>query len=220
MSTAEVTAADAHDDHHTGVPEDEHFGHASGGKIAMWMFIAQDGMSFGGLLLAYAILRVFSTDWPEPSQILGIGLTAFATFVLICSSVSMVMAVEAAKERKQSSLMLWLWLTIAGGATFLGIQYYEYSHLLHQGIGLAETTYEIDGAQVNRLFGTTFYAVTGFHGLHVLSGVIYLLCIAKKAGTGAYTKGGISYSPVELVGLFWHFVDLVWILVFTFIYLL
>lgn len=212
-------AADAHD-HDDGVVEDPHFGKATGGKIAMWMFIAQDGMSFAGLLLAYAILRVFSTDWPQPDQILGIGLTATATFVLICSSVSMVFAVEAAKEANQKKLLWWLGWTILGGISFLGVQYYEYSHLLHQGIGLAETTYELDGQVVNNLFGTTFYAVTGFHGLHVFSGVVYLICIFLKARTGKYTKGGISYSPVELVGLFWHFVDLVWILVFTFIYLL
>ena len=213
-------AADAHDHDDDGVAEDPHFGKATGGKIAMWMFIAQDGMSFAGLLLAYAVPRVFSTDWPQPDQILGIPLTAAATFLLICSSVTMVMAVESAKERNQKALLRWLGLTILGGITFLGIQYYEYSHLLDMGVGLARTTFELDGEPVNNLFGTTFYAVTGFHGLHVFSGVVYLICIWWKARTGAYTKGGISYSPVELVGLFWHFVDLVWILVFTFIYLL
>lgn len=219
MTTADVASAHddhGHDDH--GVAYDEHFGHATGGKVAMWMFIAQDGMSFGGLLLAYGILRFTALEWPVPSEVLGISLTAIATFILICSSLSMVMAVEAAKNRNQKSLVNWLWVTIIGGASFLGIQYYEYNHLLHQGIGFAESS--VDGVAINSLFGSTFYAVTGFHGLHVLSGVIYLICIQIKAMKGAYTQGGISHSAVELVGLFWHFVDLVWILVFTFIYLL
>ncbi|MCB9896871.1 MAG: heme-copper oxidase subunit III [Planctomycetes bacterium] len=215
-------AALGHDDAHghDDVPDDAHFGHATGGKIAMWMFIAQDGMSFGGLLLAYALLRVHATDWPVPVHILGIGLTAFATFVLICSSVSMVLAVEAAQACDQKNLVKWLAVTIGGGLTFLGIQAYEYHHLVERGIGFSSSYLRETGTEVNDLFGSTFFAVTGFHGLHVLSGVIYLTCVLFKARTGKYTQGGISYSPVELVGLFWHFVDLVWILVFTFIYLL
>ncbi len=222
MSTADATAdqvlEDAHGHHDDGVTEDAHFGKATGGKIAMWMFIAQDGMSFGGLLLAYGLLRIFSTDWPVPAEILGITLTATATFILICSSVSMVMAVEAAKEQNQAGTVRWLMVTILGGLSFLGIQYYEYTHLVAEGITFATSTWH--GEPINNLFGSTFYAVTGFHGLHVTAGVIYLMCILKGAMAGKYTKGGMSYSPVELVGLFWHFVDLVWILVFTFIYLL
>ncbi len=215
MTTADVAAAhSAHDN----VPEDEHFGSATGGKVAMWMFIAQDGMSFGGLLVAYGILRFSAIEWPVPTDILGINLTAFATFLLICSSLSMVMAVEGAKRRDQGALVRWLGLTILGGIGFLGIQAYEYTHLVHAGIGFAESSWE--GQSINNLFGSTFYAVTGFHGLHVLSGVIYMICILAGSMKGKYTQGGISYSAVELVGLFWHFVDLVWILVFTFIYLL
>jgi cytochrome c oxidase subunit 3 len=214
------TAAVAHADHgqHDAPPVDEHFGHATGGKVAMWMFIAQDGMSFGGLLTAYALLRINSADWPVPAEILGIGLTAFATFVLICSSLTMVMAVEAAKAKDQAGTTKWLGLTILGGLIFLGIQVYEYTHLVHAGIGFAESTW--NGVDINDRFGSTFYAVTGFHGLHVFSGVVYLICILLGTMKGKYTQGGISYSAVELVGLFWHFVDLVWILVFTFVYLL
>lgn len=218
MSSTVQAAAAGHDDTHDLVPEDQHFGQATGGKIAMWMFIAQDGMSFGGLLFAYGVLRFAAQDWPVPSEVLGIPLTAAATFLLICSSLTMVFAVEAAKERNQAALVRWLGMTILGGAIFLGIQAYEYYHLVHAGIGFSTSTFA--GEDINNLFGTTFYAVTGFHGLHVLSGVIYLICILRGAMAGKYTQGGISWSPVELVGLFWHFVDLVWILVFTFIYLL
>lgn len=204
---------------HADLPSDDpHFGKATGGKIAMWMFIAQDGMSFGGLLFAYGVLRGTANDWPVPAETLGIPLTAFATFLLICSSLTMVFAVLAAKEKRQADLCKWLGATIVGGIAFLGIQAYEYTHLAHAGIGFTHSA--VDGVPINSLFGTTFYAVTGFHGLHVLSGVIYLTCILKGAMAGKYTQGGLSFSPVELVGLFWHFVDLVWILVFTFIYLL
>ena len=114
--------------------------------------------------------------------------------------------------------MRWLSLTIMGGVGFLGIQAYEYTHLVTHGVGFATSSWE--GESINNLFGTTLYAVTGFHGLHVFSGVVYLSCILKGARAGKYTQGGLSYSPVELVGLFWHFVDLVRILVFTLIYLL
>ena len=217
MSTVAPATAE-HGDHSDLIEELPHFGKATGGKIAMWMFIAQDGMSFGGLLFAYGVLRMTAADWPIPSHILGIGLTAVATFLLICSSLSMVFAVLCAQERDQAGLVRWLGVTILGGLTFLGIQAFEYTHLVHEGIGFATSSWE--GESINNLFGTTFYAVTGFHGLHVLSGVIYLCCIFKGAVEGKYTQGGLSFSPVELVGLFWHFVDLVWILVFTFIYLL
>ena len=209
---------------HAADPADhKRFGNATGGKVGMWIFIAQDGMAFGGLLLAYALLRIFSPDWPVPTDILGIGLTATATFILICSSVTMVMAVDASQHADKGRTVFWLSMTILGGLSFLGIQAYEYTHLSHAGITLATSSFEFtEGVvtDVNDLFGSTFYVVTGFHGLHVTAGVIYLICILIGTLKGNCTKGGMSYSPVELVGLFWHFVDLVWILVFTFIYLL
>ncbi len=203
--------------------EDSRFGKATGGKVAMWIFIAQDGMAFGGLLLAYGLLRIFAGDnWPapgmKPTDILGIPLTAVATFILICSSVSMVLAVDASQRSNKSGTVGWLLVTILGGLSFLGIQAYEYTHLAQHGIGFATSTFH--DHPINPLFASTFFVVTGFHGAHVTAGVIYLTCILFGAGKGRYTKGGTSYSPVELVGLFWHFVDLVWILVFTFVYLL
>ena len=208
---------------HAYLPHDPHVGSATGGKVGMWIFIAQDGMAFGGLLLAYAILRFTAVDWPVPSEILGINLTAFATFVLILSSGSMVMAVDKSKAGDKAGTCRWLFLTICGGLIFLGIQAYEYTHLNHLGVGFASSQFQFEEGvwtNVNDLFGSTFYVVTGFHGAHVTAGVIYLTCILIGAMKGKYTQGGVSYSPVELVGLFWHFVDLVWILVFTFIYLL
>lgn len=190
---------------------DPHFGKASNGKIAMWLFLATDGMSFSGFLLAYAVLRA-TQNWPTPADHLGITLSGIATFILICSSVSMVFSIDACKQNDRSAMLNWLLATIAGGVIFLGIQVYEYSHLVHHGITLSSF---IHG---NNLFASTFYMVTGFHGLHVLSGVIYLICTYFHARAGRYDNG--HYNSLEIAGLFWHFVDLVWILVFTFIYLL
>jgi cytochrome c oxidase subunit 3 len=190
---------------------DEQFAKATPGKLAMWIFLITDAMSFSGFLIAYAVLRA-TKEWPNPAEHLGIGLSGFATFILICSSVSMVLSIDACKQRNRKAMLNWLLATIIGGAIFLGIQAYEYTHLVHQGITL---THFIHG---NNLFGSTFYMVTGFHGLHVLSGVIYLICQYKLAYEGHYDNG--DYNNLEIVGLFWHFVDLVWILVFTFIYLL
>lgn len=193
------------------VYNDPQFGKASPGKIGMWIFLMTDGMSFSGLLLAYAILRA-SKSWPNPMQYLGIDISGIATFILICSSVSMVLSIDGCKNKDRESMLKWLACTIAGGLIFLGIQVYEYNHLIHQGLTLTKF---IHG---NNLFGSTFYMITGFHGLHVLSGVIYLTCIYARAYQGHYDHG--DYNELEIVGLFWHFVDLVWILVFTFIYLL
>jgi cytochrome c oxidase subunit 3 len=126
--------------------------------------------------------------------------------------VSMVLSIEACKLKNRKNMLNWLLVTIIGGAAFLGIQAYEYTHLVSQGIKLA---YFVDGTS---LFGSTFYLVTGFHGLHVLTGVIYLICMYREAKRGDFDQG--DYNRLEIAGLFWHFVDLVWILVFTFIYLL
>jgi len=191
---------------------DPQFGKATPGKIGMWIFLTTDAMSFSGFLIAYAVLRA-TKDWPNPIEALGgVGLSGFMTFILICSSVSMVLSIDACKGKDREGMLKWLLITIAGGAMFLGIQVYEYIHLYSLGISL--TTY-VNG---NNLFGSTFYMITGFHGLHVLTGVIYLICMYRLAFLGRFDNG--EYNQLEIAGLFWHFVDLVWILVFTFIYLL
>lgn len=189
---------------------DREFGNATAGKIGMWIYLVTDAMTFGGLLIAYAYLRA-AGNWPDPAEHLGITLSSIATFILICSSVSMVMAISASSVSNRKGFIGWMVATIAGGVIFLGIQAYEYNHLIHHGLSL---THFHEG---NNLFGSTFYAITGFHGLHVLTGVIYLLVILLKGLNGRYDG---DPSHVEIAGLFWHFVDLVWILVFTFIYLL
>lgn len=193
-------------------PEDKDWGTASPGKIGMWIFLGTDGLSFSGLLIAYGILRA-AKPWPNPVEALGgVELSAFMTFILICSSVSMVMSIDACKHNDRKGMLNWLAVTIAGGFVFLGIQVYEYIHLHDIGV----TFNHFVGGQ--HLFGATFYAITGFHGLHVLTGVLYLCYMFKKALDGDFANG--NHNQLEIAGLFWHFVDLVWILVFTFIYLL
>src|SRR3982750_1002878 len=178
------------------------------GKVGMWLFLVSDALTFGGLLAAYGALRIGNKEWPDPTKILDIPLTAFNTFVLICSSVSMVLAVSAVRHGDQKKLQRMLLLTILGGLTFLGIQAYEWTHLLgHEGLSLRKD-----------LFCATFFSITGFHGFHVTCGVIYLIVILFQARRGAFTDP--DNLRVEIAGLYWHFVALVWILVFTFVYLL
>ena len=198
---------------HPGVePAESPLTPESWGKLGMWMFLVGDAMSFGGLLAGYGALRFGSADWPVPSSVLGVPLTAFMTFLLICSSVTMVKGLAAIRKGDRRGLRNFLLLTILGGLMFLGLQAYEWTHLITvvlPGKGLTFTQH---------LFGTTFFVLTGFHGMHVTGGVIYLSCIVTQAMRGRYS--GESHDPVEIVGLYWHFVDLVWILIFTFVYLL
>ena len=194
-------------------PLSPEFGTATNGKVGMWIFLGTDGLSFGGFLLAYAVLRARTPDWPNPMEVLGIGLTAFATFILICSSLTMVMALDACERANRRRTLLFLGLTILGGLTFLSIQRYEYGHLAHaQHMHFSGWGNGVDN------FASTFFMITGFHGLHVTIGVIYLTVMFVRTAMGKYDGG--NSGALELCGLFWHFVDLVWILVFTFIYLI
>ncbi len=193
------------------------------GKMAMWLFLGSDGMSFMGLIAAYVALRIGNwSSWPDPTRILNINLTAVNTFILICSSVTMVKAFAAAQEGNVGKLKQWIFATMMGGAVFLGIQVYEYSHLIHDGVKLwdsagrpwADWVHEAMRDGKTQLFSNTFYACTCFHGFHVLSGVVYLACILLGIQRGRWTV-----NRIEIVGLYWHFVDLVWIVIFTIIYL-
>ncbi len=184
----------------------------SWGKLGMWIFLAGDAMSFGALLAGYGVLRYGSVDWPLPADVLGITLTAVMTFLLICSSVTMVYALASIQQGNQAGYKTFLALTILGGVMFLGMQAYEWTHLIHGGLGFTANKW---GAS---LFGTTFFAITGFHGAHVTGGVIYLSCYLIQALRGQLKPK--TANDIEIAALYWHFVDLVWILVFTFVYLL
>ncbi len=215
MSATVAGHAEHGDEHGSVVSQDEHMGTASLGKLGMWIFLLSDGFSFGGLLLAYGILRGGSKLWIDPAlgePKLGINFTAVLTFLLICSSVTMVLAHAAAVEGNRKKLCTYLGLTILGGVLFLCGQYEEYfgifGHgLVNEGLKFGQSAY-----------ASTFYVTTSFHGLHVLTGVIYLTVMLIRSAMGKYDHG--NHDHIEIAGLFWHFVDLVWILVFTFIYLL
>ena len=190
------------------IPVNDPFGQATTGKLGMWLFIIVDGLSFTGILLAGIALRAASPEiWPVAGELLNIPLTAFNTFLLICTSFTMVMALNCIQKGDQTGLKKFLGLTMAGGVVFLGIQVYEYSHFIM-----------VDFLPSTSIYAAVFYVTTCFHGLHVLSGVIYIACILRMAGLNAYSAD--NWDHVEILGLFWHFVDLVWILVFTVIYLI
>jgi len=179
------------------------------GKLGMWLFLAGDAMSFGGLIVAYGALRHHSTNWPVPAHVLGINLTALMTFLLIVSSVTMVLSLAGLQAGDKPRFKKFMGLTILGGAIFLGLQAYEWTHLIGHTLPHYNLSFTKD------LFATTFFVLTGFHGMHVTGGVIYNSCVLAAVNRGRYEA-----KHVEIAGLYWHFVDLVWILIFTFVYLL
>ena len=176
-------------------------------KFAVWLFLATEVMFFTGLIGTYLVLRIGSLTWPNPETRLAVGVTAANTFLLITSSWTMVRALHAIQRGDARGLVRWLTCTILGGATFVSVQVYEYLELIHHG-----SLPNVD------IFWSTFYTMTGFHGLHVIVGVVWLIAVWIYAVRGKFTAQ--NYLRVELAGLYWHFVDLVWVLLFTIVYLM
>lgn len=177
-------------------------------KLGMWIFLASEVMFFTGLIGSYVILRWgASSPWPAPGEVLNVPITAANTFILICSSVTMVKAFAAIEEGNQKMLKVWLLATAFIGASFVGVQAYEYTELIHHGF-----------LPSSGLYGAAFYTMTGFHGLHVTIGVLCILWVAMKSFRGGYSQA--DHQGVEVIGLYWHFVDLVWIILFTIVYLI
>jgi heme/copper-type cytochrome/quinol oxidase subunit 3 len=185
-------------------------------KLGMWVFLLSEVMFFTSLIGSYIILRMAHPEaWAAPGDVLNIPLTAFNTFVLICSSVTMVKAFAAAENRDPKGIRFWLLMTILLGVFFLGVQAFEYYKLAGHGFVPSIEGYAAEGGP---LYGSTFYTMTGFHGAHVFLGVVALCFTLFRAMRGAYDTG--SYGGVEVMGLYWHFVDLVWIILFTIVYLM
>ncbi|HXW84308.1 MAG TPA: cytochrome c oxidase subunit 3 [Candidatus Binataceae bacterium] len=178
------------------------------GKLGMWAFLAGDAMTFGAGIAAYGALRWQNVNWPDPADWLGITTTAVMTFILICSSVTMVEALSSIQRGDQGKFRLWMFGTMIGGLAFLVMQAFEWHHLIW-GEDLSIKT---------SLFSATFFILTGFHGLHVTGGVIYNTTLWIRNLTGKLPQN--KAYLVEIAGLYWHFVDLVWILIFTFVYLI
>jgi cytochrome c oxidase subunit III len=173
------------------------------GKIGMWVFLATDAMGFAALLVAYAVLRVHADDWPDAHERLDVVQAALMTAALVTSSFTVTLAARAARAGREMARLGWLATTIALGAAFLGGQVAEYGHLLEgpRPMGLGTDT-----------FGATFYALTGYHGLHVFAGLVILMAMLIASRSRA--------RALEVAAIFWHFVDLAWIPIFSFVYLL
>ena len=178
-------------------------------KMMMWWFIVTDGLLFAGFLASYGFARLGSDQWPVPSDVFHLNFIATMTFVLISSSATMASAVEAARHNDRKVAMRFLLLTILGGLAFLGMQAYEWSTIIGEGARLNSNPWG------EPLFSAYFFLITGFHGTHVLIGLIVLIVTAARTAGGKSTADGI-----ELAGLYWHFVDLVWVFVFGCFYLI
>jgi heme/copper-type cytochrome/quinol oxidase subunit 3 len=222
----------------------------SPGKVAIWLFLATEIMFFTGLIGTYIVLRAGSppaaytnlyspnTDlsrilpkkpeglltnaWPKPydqaTNPLSIDLTAANTFILICSSVTMVLGLSALQRDRKRKGALYITATATIGSVFLGVQVFEYNQLMfvhHYPIGVSASGHFTPDVS---LFASCFFTMTGFHGAHVAAGVVAMSLLAIRSWFGAYSS--TNYNTVEIVGLYWHFVDLVWIILFTVVYLI
>jgi cytochrome c oxidase subunit 3 len=191
------------------------------GKLMMWIFLLSDTFIFSIFLTGYMNVRMSSMEsWPNPSEVFALELfghhlplilIAIMTFVLITSSGTMAMAVNFAYQGDRRKTAILMGLTALLGASFVGMQAFEWTKLIHEGVRPWGNPF---GAPQ---FGSAFFMITGFHGLHVTAGVIYLSIVARKVARGDYEKKG--YDIVEITGLYWHFVDLVWVFIFAFFYL-
>ena len=290
---ADSSVAHAHETHEPGQDENIWDGakepfKASYGKLMMWYFLLSDAFTFAGFLIAYGALRFSTPTWPEPDFVFAsfpfvnahwpLIFVTFMTFVLIFSSVTMVRAVQEGHRENRKGVVFWMFLTIIGGAIFLGSQAYEWTTLIvKEHMTLSENPFGrhiADGVYLNvdgtegvkedgtpntfekgdsyllhkhdgefdipkvkyttgpyagqireaglgpKAFGALFFFITGFHGFHVFSGVLFLTIIMINAASGLYAARKNGYEMVEKMGLYWHFVDLVWVFVFLVFYLL
>lgn len=223
------------------------------GKMMMWFFLLTDAFTFGAFLISYGTNRFFSAVWPDPNMVfhafpfmghthLPLLFVSLMTFILIMSSVTMVLAVHAGHYGDRNGVIKWLLWTIIGGICFLSCQVWEWTHLYQLGAwwgsftdpetslaaysgffsekSIADPAFvQGAGLQATHDFYNYFFTITGFHGGHVASGVLLLIMVLVNTVNGTYERRG-HYEMVEKIGLYWHFVDLVWVFVFTCFYLL
>jgi heme/copper-type cytochrome/quinol oxidase subunit 3 len=205
----ETTPEPDHDDH----GGDDHGGHMatstglSNNKLAMWLFLGSECLLFGGLISTYMLYRGRHSGSPGPAQLWDIPLTSVSSFVLLMSSLTMVLAVSAAQRHDDRLTCLWLTVTALLGSTFVGAQVYEFTSFYHEGVGFTTS-----------LFSSSFFTLTGFHGIHVTVGIIMLMALVGIVSRSEVP--GDKAEVVELIGLYWHFVDIIWIVIFTLVYLI
>jgi len=184
-------------------------------KLGMWLFIVSDAITFAALLIAYSYVRVASVEWPKPFHFSpSIIVASVMTFCLLTSSITMVMAVAAAKKGNIASTLKWLGATMAGGLAFIILHANEWLTLIEEGLRPFSNEFGTTPGSTP-LFGATFFALTGLHMTHVTVGVVVLLVLALGFKSGRYPA-----DYVEIGGLYWHFVDLVWMFIFPLVYLM
>ena len=176
-------------------------------KLLMWAFLASDCMFFGTLIATYMVYKNRSLDGPLPRETFDVQYTSVSAFVLLLSSLTMVLALASIQRGEERRMRVWLSATALLGCVFLGGQFYEFTTFYHDGLTLSRN-----------LFGSTFFTLTGFHGTHVAIGVFWLGSLVTHSFRGRLHQ---EHSLlVEIAGLYWHFVDIVWILIFTLVYLI
>lgn len=176
-------------------------------KLGFWVFIGSETLFFGSLISTYMVYKGASVAGPYPQDVLNIPITSVSTFVLLTSSLAMVLALAAVQNGNRAGTLTWLMVTAVLGLIFLGFQAYEFTHFVHEGLTIKSS-----------VFGSSFFVLTGFHGIHVSVGVLWLLSLWVLTLRGKIGKE--NALNVEIAGLYWHFVDVVWIVIFTLIYLI
>jgi len=178
-------------------------------KLVMWLFIISDAITFGALLFAYGYLRNAATDWPRPFETSSVVNAYVMTFILVTSSLTMLIAIRAARAGDKGRAMAWSFITVVGGLIFALLHVKEWLSLIGEGLRLFANPWG------SGLFGAAFFSITGLHLMHVVGG-----CIAITVVTLGYKRGRYDQGDLEIWGLYWHFVDLVWMFVVPFVYLL
>lgn len=176
-------------------------------KMAMWAFLGSECLFFGSFIATYLLYRNDVLDGPKPHEIYDIPFTSVSSFVLLMSSLTMVLALSAIQRKDERQMRVWLLATALLGTVFIGGQIFEFTHFVEVGMKLDTST-----------FSTAFYVLTGFHGAHVTIGILMLLGLVLMSLFGRLNPEGSK--KVELIGLYWHFVDIVWIVIFTVVYLI
>jgi cytochrome c oxidase subunit 3 len=201
------------------------------GKLMMWYFLMSDSFTFGALLISYGTIRFSSNSWPDPNHVfnkfplageanLPLAFVSLMTFILILSSVTMVLAVHAGHNGDKKAVSKWLLWTIVGGLAFLSCQAWEWTHLYHEGAWWGRNPFpNFNGTPASTNFSNFFFTITGFHGFHVFSGVVVNIIMLIMTQKGVFERRG-HYLMIEKAGLYWHFVDLVWVFVFLCFYLI
>ena len=193
-------SAHGHEEHHTSLPVNSR-------KLAIWTFIGSECLFFASLITTFVIYRDSHAKGPGPKDVFGIPLVTSGTAVLLFSSFFVVMALNGAQQGNRKKLLTWLTLTVLCGMFFVGMQVYEFTHFVHEGMGYT-----------TNLFASSFFTLTGFHGTHVAIGTLWLGTLLKDAYKGRIPPA--KALNLEIAALYWHFVDVVWIIIFPVVYLM